>query len=152
MDVRCRLRPALLSVRTRFLVPRGEPVDQVDEFAGSSGGWAALDNSAILVDEHQPESARSQCRAERTQRRGIRIHKNLDVALDEFVLALRKHIQLLVEARIVGGVRKDNDWPCNPEKILERWLRNMARVLCKACRISSDWSYKVSPAGVSRVG
>ena len=30
--------------------------------------------------------------------------------------------------------------------------RNMARVLCKACNISSDWSYKVSPAGVSRVG
>ncbi len=32
------------------------------------------------------------------------------------------------------------------------WLRSMARVLCSACSISSDWSYRVSPAGVSRVG
>ena len=28
----------------------------------------------------------------------------------------------------------------------------MARVLCKACSISSAWSYSVSPAGVRRVG
>ena len=32
------------------------------------------------------------------------------------------------------------------------WARSMARVLCSACSISSDWSYSVWPAGVRRVG
>ena len=32
------------------------------------------------------------------------------------------------------------------------WARSMARVLCSACSISSDCSYRVLPAGVRRVG
>ena len=51
-----------------------------------------------------------------------------------------------VKASVCGTANSITSCPA------EVWPRSMARVLCSDCSISSDWSYSVSPAGVSRVG
>ena len=53
--------------------------------------------------------------------------------------------------------KKVNASVCGTANSIMSWLdvlcaRSMARVFCKACKTSSDWSYSVLPAAVRRVG